>query len=160
VGDGVETVEREIVRESPIDLTFTPTSALRLRHIPVSELRFETEEAGQLRKAISGEALLQSSAIEAALVLPDFGGENEPHPARLGDIINLGRLDGEVVELIIGDTLRTLYRGTASNPEIAGFSLRPSLLEELAANDAVRLVLVVFVSLLGLIAAIAQVVLR
>ncbi len=160
VGDEVETVEREIERESPIALTFATNATLRLRHIPVSELRFETEEAGQLRKAISGEALFQSSAIEATLTMPDFGGEKDPHPARLGDVINLGRLHGEVVELIVGDTLRTLYRGTATNPEIAGFTLRPSLLEELAANEAVRLSLVIVVSLLGLIAAISQVVLR
>ncbi len=160
VNDDNVVVERVIERDSPVDLKFAPLAPLRLRHMPVSELRFETEDAGQLREAILGESLLQSAIIEATLTLPDFRGDEERHTARLGDVVKLGKLEGQIIELLVGDTIRTMYRGTADDPQVAGHELRPNLLEQAAAHDAIRMMLIIMVSLLGLAVGVVGVILK
>lgn len=118
----VEVGPRSIKLGAPATLIFQPAHPLQLRDLPVSALRFETSDTGLVRSAI----------LNARLELPDVAqvGGNAP-TARLGDAVTLGDLKGTITELVVRDTIRTLFKGTASRPAIARRDLRPPMLEHL-----------------------------
>jgi hypothetical protein len=118
----LEIPSRQITLDAPATLIFRPAYPLHLRNVPVSELRFETNDTGFVRSAILG----------ARLELSDVGDVRDKAPtAHVGDAVTLGELEGRVAEIVVRDTIRTVFKGTASRPAIARHDLRPTWLEYL-----------------------------
>jgi hypothetical protein len=118
-GDSSMEIRRAVVLGAPATLVVSPRYPLHIRNVPVSELRFETSETGTVRSAILG----------ARMELPDVGGATTAH---MGDAVTLGELEGNIAEIVLRDTIRTLFKGTASKPVIARRDLRPPVLQHLA----------------------------
>jgi hypothetical protein len=113
-------VRRPVEVGAPATLLFEPPYPLHFRNLPVSEVRFETSDTGLVRSAI----------LAARLELPDVGGAATI--AHVGDAVTLGELDGNIAEMVVRDTIRTLFKGRASRPAIARRDVRPPLLQHLA----------------------------
>ena len=143
--------DRRIELGQAATVIFQPRFPLRLRDIPVSGLRFETGDTGFVRSAIIG-ARLERPEVD------DIG--SDAHTAHVGDVVRLGKVDGTITELILGDTVTTLFKGIATAPYIEQNDLRPSRLEHLSHKSNVRLGLVVIVTVLTLVAAVYQAVLK
>ena len=111
---------RPVVIGAPATLIFSPSQPLHFRSLPVKELRFETSESGTVQSAI----------LNARLELPEIGGAATL--AHLGDAVTLGALKGNVAEMVVRDTIRALFKGTATRPVIARRDLRPPVLQHLA----------------------------
>ncbi len=115
-------VRRPVELGAPATLIFEPPYPLHFRNLPVSAIRFETSDTGLVRSAILG----------ARMELPDVGEVGEAAPtAHVGDAVTLGELEGSIAELVVRDTIRTLFKGKASRPSIARRDLRPPMLEHL-----------------------------
>ena len=138
-------------QELPIDQVVPPTGhsvlfvqtpdsgpPLRLRRFPVQSVEFD-----------HGDPEVEESLIYRGLLrLPAYSTDGEAiaagdwrlstgEPVYLGDALDTGTLaEGEVLDLVLGDTLRTLFRGHASTVEIEGRNLRPNMLEYLNADSA------------------------
>lgn len=135
-------VRRAVEIGAPATLIFAPPHPLHFRNVPVSAIRFETSDTGLVRSAIIG----------AHLELPDVGAVGAAAAtAHVGDAVVLGELEGSIAELIVRDTVRTLFKGTASQPSIARRDLRPPLLEHLA-HTHWRLAVAFLAAGLGLLA--------
>ena len=116
-------VQRTVELGAPATLIFEPATPLHLRNLPVSAIRFETSDTGLVRSAILG----------ARIELPDIGEVGgAATTAHVGDAVTLGELEGSIAELIVRDTIRTVFKGKASRPSIARRDLRPPVLEHLA----------------------------
>ena len=119
----VDIPSRPITAGSPATLIFKPPYPLHLRNVPVSALRFETTDTGLVRSAI----------LEARLELPEVGAVGDAaRTAYLGDPLTLGEIRGDIAEIVVRDTIRTLFKGEAKAPVIASADLRPTLIEYLA----------------------------
>lgn len=138
-----------VVAARPVTLVIGPDVPLHLRHVPVSRLRFETSDTGFVRSAI----------LDARIELPQVAETgNDAHVARVGDVVRLGSLTGDLVEVVVTDTIRTVFKGRAARPVVERADLRPSLLEVAAHTPWVRLIVVVLVSGVTVVAAIYQVI--
>jgi hypothetical protein len=138
---------RPVKFRAPVTLVFEPLYPLHLRNIPVSQLRFETSDTGFVR----------SSIIAATLELPEIDRTGpDAVIAYLGDAVRLGRVEGHIAEIVVADTIRTLFKGSASRPRIEEQKLRPTSLEYLSHHPDFRLGIVVIVTALTLVAAIYQ----
>jgi hypothetical protein len=115
-------VPREIEVGAPATLIFASPYPVHFRNFPVSEIRFETSDTGLVRSAI----------LDAQIELPDVGNVGaKASAAHVGDAVTLGELEGTIAELVVRDTLRTLFKGKASKPSIDRRDLRPPVLEHL-----------------------------
>ena len=116
--------QRAIKLGAPATLIFQPSHPLHLRNVPVSAVRFETSDTGLVRSAI----------LHARLEIPTVGNVGADAPtAYPGDAVTLGDIEGgSIVELVVGDTIETLFKGDVSRPAIARRDLRPPMLEHLA----------------------------
>lgn len=129
---------RPVIVGAPATLVLSPAQPLHFRHLPVSELRFETTETGTVRSAI----------LSARMELPDIGGAASAHA---GDAVTLGVLKGNVAEMVVRDTIHTLFKGSASKPVFARRDLRPPVLQY-AAHTHWRLGVTFVIAALGLLA--------
>lgn len=119
----VEIVARPSVSQ-PAVLQFHPNEVLQVSRIHLSRLSFETRDRSQEP---------QSSIVVGTIGFPDL----PVRAARLsgGDTLYLNRLHGEIVELTIGDTLRSEFSGKASGVRISSrSSLKPTLLEQMRSS--------------------------
>ncbi len=137
----------DIDASHPLNLNFQPSEPLTFQRFTVARLGFESQESGEWR----------SSILDGLVRLPEFG--DDERRLYLADGLTLGSLEGEVVTLAVGDSIRTLYRGTAEGPAISGRSIQPTLLRQLLHSDGFQIGLAVAFGLVTLIAAILQAVL-
>jgi len=145
LADSINTLSVETRRAvelgGPATLIFEPPYALHFRNLPVSAIRFETSDTGLVRSAI----------LDARVELPDVGEVGAAAAtAHVGDVVTLGEVEGSIAELVVGDTIRTLFKGNASRPFIGRHDLRPAVLEHLA-HTHWRLALAFIAAGLGLL---------
>jgi hypothetical protein len=130
----------------PASLTFRPAFGLRLRRIPVTQLSFESREQGPM---------VESGILGGTIRLPAVG--NETHTVFMRDTLSLGEVTGTILGLTAGDstagdTLATLFRGTASSPRIGSESLKPKILTWMYHQDWLRFALGLGLTAFGIVA--------
>lgn len=114
-------IRRSLAASEEVGLRFRPSDRpLRLRLLTIRDLGF-TEK---------GERGVRSAILGGTVRLPVHG--NQQERLEFGDRLRFGqRVRGDIVELSVGDTLRTIFRGTVSEPTIENRSLGPSILRHL-----------------------------
>lgn len=125
---------------------FLPAEHFRLRRVAVRALRFENWAYAPP---------VESAILDGTIRFLDLDDAEERIHVR--DELRLGELRGTVLDLVTGDAIHTLYRGTASNPTVQpNRELRPSLLRQLYHSEGLRMVVVILVGMATLIAALVQ----
>ncbi len=111
-------VEQQVAVSTPVRFELRFDEPLRFRRFGVSAIGFITNESGTPESAIRG----------AAVRLPAHGIPGDTVYA--GDWLTLGRAQGELTEMRVDDRIHALFKGTSSDPRIAGRRLLPSLLRQ------------------------------
>lgn len=140
-------IHRTLPPGEEVGLRFRPSDRpLRFRRLSVRDLGF-TEK---------GEDGVRSVILGGTVRLPEHG--NQQERIEFGDRLRFGqRVRGDIVELTIGDTLRTIFRGTVSRPAIENRSLGPSILRHLYYEEDFRIFTAVLLGALALIFAWFQI---
>ena len=114
--------EDTLRRTTPLSLELQFPSGVPLRRFKVRSLGF-----------ITGETRTTVSAVRAgSLRFPKFGDDSVT--LFVGDSLSLGSLVGEVLELDVGRTIRTVYRGTVTAPKVNNVDVEPNLGRQLLSN--------------------------
>lgn len=140
--------EATVTPARPASLEFRPAQPLVFRRFAITGLGFVTTESGSPESAIRG----------GVVRLPDHGIVGDTVFA--GDALTLGPLTGELTEMHVGDRIVSLFKGQASNPSIAGHRLTPSMLRQLVYWEPFTITLAVLVTVVSVLMAVFQVVLR
>lgn len=110
----------------PVSLKLFPADSLHLARIPVSGLSFETLE----RSPYPESAILEGTVA--------FAGVSRVEQVMVRETLGLSRVDGDIVELSVGGTLHTRYKGKSSAPRISSRGpFAPTLLEQLKLSEVV-----------------------
>jgi hypothetical protein len=114
--------EDTLRRTTPLSLELQFPSGVPLRRFKVRSLGF-----------ITGETRTTVSAVRAgSLRFPKFGDDSVT--LFVGDSLSLGSLVGVVLELDVGRTIRTVYRGTVTAPKVNNVDVEPNLGRQLLSN--------------------------
>lgn len=114
--------EDTLRRTSPLSFELQFLSDVPLRRFKVRSLGF-----------ITGETRTTVSAVRAgSLRFPAFG--DDSIALFVGDSLSLGSLGGEVLELEVGRTIRTVYRGTVTAPKVNDVDVEPNLGRQVLSN--------------------------
>lgn len=116
----------------PARLEFYPSEPIHLERIGVAGLAFETREHGPN---------VESSILRGSIRFPTMA--NEPVELSARDTLILPELKGELLELTLGDSIRSVFRGTSSEPRIAARRLGPDLQQRLYQSNSFRAVVAV-----------------
>lgn len=127
-----------------LNLLLMTSDTLQWRQLPVRRLSFVTSDFGGQK----------SSVRSGILHMRDYVSKSET--IRPGDAVQLDDLSGRVLELNASSQLRTLYRGVAPHPTVAGHDLRPTLSEEVRSKEWFIVVVGLFGALTAILLPLAE----